>query len=407
MASHNFVKAAAAAALTFNGGDVSNGVDRVGGTCMGAGPIALNEGGVVDTCQHELPQCPGKPFLPLFHHPHFCETRPSRPEKGHEGRALIYQKLKESGTGASLVPNQQTVTCPMGEVQSLENEMAVKGFDTTWIVENTSTKNAVVAWSIDEFEWSPFHPDLKAIDDPKAMIRPGEFISVPTFESFVYHVREIGDDGALGNIVLQHRVGMIPIGNPHNNIQCDAKSLDVEPYSPGLELEEPEFGREGVRERPCNTIDIGFRNQVGCPLSVYWANTLEEVPEQGFSCAEKYHFHMGTQASSQDFMWDWNSETKYEGSFIGHTFVARLASDPSVVIQKYTLETTKIIDCPTIKKQQVIAAVSNEETEEITAAQGISLPSAADEDIEGTLTAGESSVLSLLGATAGANGISG
>jgi len=390
MASHNFIKAAAAGALALNGG-----------------------GGVDDTCQHVLPQCPGNPFLPLYHHPQFCETRPSRPEKGHDERGLIYRKLKESGTGASRVPNQQTVTCPVGEVQSLDNEMASKGFDTTWIVENTSKKNVVVAWSVDEFEWSPFHPDLKARDDPKAMIRPGEWISIPTFESFVYHVREIDDDGALGNIVLQHRIGMIPIGNPNDNHQCDATSLDVEPYSPGLELEEQEFGREGAsdwtegtRDRPCNTIDIGFRNQVGCPLSVYWANALEEVPEEGFSCAEKYRFHMGTQASSQDFMWDWNSATKYEGSIIGHTFVARLESDPSVVIQKYTLEPTKIIDCPTDKEKQLIV-VSNEETEEIIVAQGTTTLFAADEDIEERLTAIDSSVSSLLAAHAGANGISG
>ncbi|OEU22086.1 hypothetical protein FRACYDRAFT_267155, partial [Fragilariopsis cylindrus CCMP1102] len=216
--------------------------------------------------------------------------------------------------------------------------MAVKGFDTTWIVENTSTKHVVVAWIIDGIEYSPFHPDMKAIDDPMAMVKPGDWISVPTFESFVYHVREIIDDGALGNIVLQHRIGMIPIGEPSDNNYCDStakKPLDVEPYTPGLELKQTESGRLDTRDRPCNTIDIGFRNQVGCPLSVYYASTLTEVPDKGFSCDETYKFHMGTQGSSQDFMWDWNSATKYEGSFIGHTFVARLASDPSVIIQKY------------------------------------------------------------------------
>jgi len=56
--------------------------------------------------------------------------------------------------------------------------------------------------------------------------------------------------------------------------------------------------------------------------------------------------------------------TKYEGSFIGHTFVARLASDPSVIIDKYTLEPTRIIDCPTQKKQQVIVASNADEVAE-------------------------------------------
>ena len=119
---------------------------------------------------------------------------------------------------------------------------------------------------------------------------------------------------------------------------------------------------------------------------------MTEVPDEGFSCDEKYIFHMGTQPSSQDFMWDWNSATKYEGSFIGHTFVARLASDPSIIIQKYTLEPTKIIDCPTSKKQQVVvaAAVSNDEAEEVTITQGTILPSAADDENEERLTMSDS-----------------
>ncbi|MGK3758578.1 MAG: hypothetical protein ACI8RD_010893 [Bacillariaceae sp.] len=312
--------------------------------------------------------------------------------------------MRESGTGASLVPNQQTVTCPMDNVESLENEMAVKGFDTTWIVENTSMKHVVVAWIIDGIEYSPFHPDMKAIEDPMAIIKPGDWISVPTFESFVYHVREIIDDGALGNIVLQHRIGMIPIGKPSDRNYCAKKPLDVEPYTPDLELKKTESGRLGTSDRPCNTIDIGFRNQVGCPLSVYYASTLTEVPDKGFSCDENYKFHMGTQSSSQDFMWDWNSATKYEGSYIGHTFVARLASDPSVIIQKYTLEPTKIIDCPTSKKQQMVAAVSNNEAEEVTITQGITLPS-ADNETDERLTISDS--VPLLAAATSTHGISG
>ena len=62
-------------------------------------------------------------------------------------------------------------------------------------------------------------------------------------------------------------------------------------------------------------------------------------------------------------MWDWGSSTKFEGSFVGHTFVARLASDPSVVIDKFTMEPTRIIDCPSTKKQQMIRTLSKNEEE--------------------------------------------
>merc|ERR1711865_817821 len=121
-------------------------------------------------------------------------------------------------------------------------------------------------------------------------------------------------------------------------------------------------------------MDLGFRNEAGCPLSVYWANMLgrEDVnggmmgaeatatttlglPDVGFTCAEQYKFHLGTLPATQDFMWDWNSSTKYEGSFIGHTFIARLANDPThTVIDTYTVAPTRIIECPNKKQQQGI-----------------------------------------------------
>merc|ERR1711865_899464 len=79
------------------------------------------------------------------------------------------------------------------------------------------------------------------------------------------------------------------------------------------------------------------------------------LPEVGFTCAEQYKFHLGTLPTTQDFMWDWNSSTKYEGSFIGHTFIARLANDPThTVIDTYTVAPTKIIECPNKKQQQGI-----------------------------------------------------
>ena len=140
MASNNIIKAAATAALASNGGVV--------------------------------PECPSRPF-PKYHNPHVCQTKPSRPMEGDNERRMVYDTLLASGTGASLVPNTQTVTCPFGEVQPLESPTAVRGFDTTWIVENTSKKNVVVAWIVDGIEYSPFHPDLKPMEDPKAILKPG------------------------------------------------------------------------------------------------------------------------------------------------------------------------------------------------------------------------------------------
>lgn len=313
-----------------------------------------------------VPDCPGAPRQ-KFHFEEVCETRPVRLGLGHEERRSIYERLKHSGQGASLVPNQRTVTCPV-EVQSLENSLSVKGMDTTWIVENTGSNSVVVAWVVDGIEWSPFHPDVKAVDDPEARIPPGDWLNVPTFDSFVYHAREVEADGTVGQVVLQHRVGLIPIGKP-DNLHCDLSKPDVEPVDPDTADRVEEFARTPTRRATCNIIDIGFRNEAGCPLHLYWAGGNDDTPDSGFNCGEKFKMHLGTKPATQDFMHDWESTTKFEGTFIGHTFVARLASDPSVVVDHHTIQTTKIVDCPNLK--QKVSTGSQQEAEAIVAADGV------------------------------------
>jgi len=94
---------------------------------------------------------------------------------------------------------------------------------------------------------------------------------------------------------------MIPLGNaaPESN----AKQIDPEPFSPASvdtpKPQEQEVGRLGSQDRPCNIIDMGFRNEAGVPLSVYYASNIMEVPDVGFNCAENYHFHMGLKAAPQ------------------------------------------------------------------------------------------------------------
>jgi len=332
------------------------------------GAMAMNGGGNANNNNNPLPDCPN-PRLAHYHDEDICLNglKPTRPSLGAFDRKLIYETLKNSGLGASLVPNQQTVVCPI-KLESLENPSAMRGLDTTWIVENTSSNPVLLSQVIDGVEWSPFQPKvLSPMDDPLATLQPGDWISVPTYEAYIYHVREISSEtGKPGGVVLQHRAGLIPIGNP-NQVHCDANLPDVEPVNPKTAERKPEFGRTPTPEvsRPCNTVDISFRNQAGCPLHVYWANRLDEIPTEGFSCGEKFKFHLGTKPAPQDFMLDWDSATKFEGSYIGHTFVARLASDPSIVIDSYTVEPTQIIDCPTLRKQQIASSVDEEAEAEV------------------------------------------
>lgn len=67
--------------------------------------------------------------------------------------------------------------------------------------------------------------------------------------------------------------------------------------------------------------------------------------------------------------------TKREGSFIGHTFVARLASDPKVIIDTYTLQPTRIVDCPNLKQKVVVETKEPEkEAEAVVESQGSVTP---------------------------------
>ncbi len=128
--------------------------------------------------------CPIPP-LSYFHDPIVCETRPVRPNQGSLERVSIIEGLKASGMGATMVPNQFTAVCPLN-VENLESETAVRGLDSTWIVENTSSRTVVVAWVVNGIEWSPFKPDIKAIDDPQARVQPGQWLNVPVRRSLPF-----------------------------------------------------------------------------------------------------------------------------------------------------------------------------------------------------------------------------
>ena len=143
-------KAAAVGALAMNGGEIDNNEP--------AGPV---------------PECPNPPLV-HYHDQEICEAnlKPHRPPLGSHERRSIIEDLKNSGVGATLVPNQKTVICPL-EVQSLENKGAVRGLDTTWLVENTATTPVVISLMINGVEWSPFKADVKPMDDPLAILQPG------------------------------------------------------------------------------------------------------------------------------------------------------------------------------------------------------------------------------------------
>jgi hypothetical protein len=262
-------------------------------------------------------------------------------------------------TGVRRVPNEKTVYCPE-QVQELSREDALVGFDAVWLVENSATSPVSVGWVRDGVEYSAYDSKITPPHrDPGAILQPGQWKSFLTFEGHVFHVRQLLEDGTPGPILLQHRPGLIPIRNRYGPpLTCDPNEPDPEPLLEAPKVRHPKYARTPPQQgRPCNTLDVGFRNEVGCPLHVYYtgmqgANVTTGAP----TCQESFKFHLGLNPRPNDFMWDWQSQTKYEGTFVGHHFAFRLAKDPSVLVDEIELQPTFVHDCPDLKQNEAIAS---------------------------------------------------
>jgi hypothetical protein len=63
------------------------------------------------------------------------------------------------------------------------------------------------------------------------------------------------------------------------------------------------------------------------------------------SCHEQFKFHLGTNPYSNNFHWDWDSQTKFEGTYVGHNFVFRLQAKDEIVVDSVTVLPTYVEDC--------------------------------------------------------------
>ena len=193
-------------------------------------------------------------------------------------------------------------------------------------------------------------------------------LSFLSFES--QYVRELLPDGTTGNILLQHRPGLVGFKNRfQKELSCE-EYQDVEPVvevypdppkpkdapmPPKQEpkiVTDPKFDRTPEhRAERCNIIYQGYRNLLpNCPLHVYFVAGSNAQGE----CEEDFKFHLGLEDTTKDYMNVWDDRTKFEATYMGHTFVARLASDPSVLVDSFTLQPTEIHDCPNLKQKPIV-----------------------------------------------------
>lgn len=238
-----------------------------------------------------------------------------------------------------------------------------------------SSNAAVVAFvAHDGKEYSANNPTISPPQaDPDAILKPGEWMALDTFEGHVFYVRELLHDGSSGNILLQHRPGLVGFENRfHQDIDCrdyhDAEPLvEVKPKPPKPQERQlkkppptviktdPKYERTPEhRGESCNTIYQGFRNMLpNCPLHVYFVGEKQGV-DGSMQCVEEFKFHLGLEDTTSDYMNHWDDRTKFESTYMGHTFVARLSSDPSVLVDTFTIKPTEIHDCPSLKQKPIV-----------------------------------------------------
>lgn len=65
--------------------------------------------------------------------------------------------------------------------------------------------------------------------DVKAILKPGDWMALDTCEGRVFYVRELLPDGTTGNILLQHRPGVVGFKNRHHHELSCEEYQDVEP----------------------------------------------------------------------------------------------------------------------------------------------------------------------------------
>lgn len=324
-----------------------------------------------------LPSCPAmtEETIPKYHHTcnRIAQNSPARRRQRRERHDRL-----EATKAYSLIPPQKTVVCP---AEPLDLSSPVTGQDLRWIVENKASTPVVLAFLRDGMEYSATNPNVTPPQaDERAILQPGEFKVLHTFEGHVFFARELLADGSTGDVLLQHRPGPIEFTNRFGQ-ELDCGSDEVSEYYDDEEYYNDNEGestndsehdqvvdfmnnqdsttstsnlrgqRSSSEMKRCNLVYQGFRNTLGgkCALDIYYAG----FPDEGSSsdvalgpmqCDERVKMHLGT--AHQNNAYQDESSLKYEAIFVGHQFVARLASNPDIVVDTFTLQPTQIHDCP-------------------------------------------------------------
>ena len=96
-----------------------------------------------------------------------------------------------------------------------------------------------------------------------------------------------------------------------------------------------------------------FRNTLpNCPLDVYYAGAEPTTTNGPMQCNERLTFRLGTE--NLDNAHEDDGRLKFEVTYMSHSFVARLKSNPDIVVDRFTMQPTEVHDCPRRNQENVV-----------------------------------------------------
>jgi hypothetical protein len=271
----------------------------------------------------------------------------------------------------SQTQDQKTVICPAATHDLYEGHIHY-GPRTRLILKNSATDPVVVSFvERNGTEASAANADISPAHlDPDAFIDPGVTKVFAVHEGHVFHVR----DSKTGELLMQHRAGIVPIENRYQRQipSCPLTTSDEEheyPSSYRVMKKFPEWNPKPRIDRFKKEIhlDLGFRNTIRsqdgtvCPVNVYFVHKKEFDNQRPPQFYEKLTLHLGNNPLSTAKQELLDSSTKYERTYLGHQFVARLAHDESVVVDQIAITPIQVQDCGLKKATMAVKSMAHSE----------------------------------------------
>jgi hypothetical protein len=265
---------------------------------------------------------------------------------------------------------QRTVICPGPAQQNLYEGHVRIGHRTRLVIKNTASESVVIAFvERNGIEYSAANEGIRpAASDPDAALAPGMAKVFAVNEGHVFHVRNL----KTGELMAQHRVGLMPVENRYNhNIDaCPGVHEEEEPVDDGnfrvmrkfLHWKPAliqQYGEEVI-------VDVGIKNTIKsrdgktCPVNLYFITKEERGGRRKPNYVERFIFQLGDNTRASSFDGElWDASTKYERTYLGHEFIARLAHDESIVVDHMVVGPFKVQDCGRRKQRDAVKSAAH------------------------------------------------